>query len=210
MKFLFDLLPVILFFSAYQYYKGHKEAAAELLNSLFASAGLVGGFLPEQSSILVATLVVILATAGQVGWLLLRKKHVDKMLWISLGLIVVMGGATLWLRDPVYLKWKFTVVEWLFAVVLLVSAIAFDKNLIRKMLDEHVVLPDAIWLRLNLAWVAFFVFMGLLNLYIAFSFSEEIWVAFKLYGGMGLMILFIIAQGLFLAKYITDKPEEKT
>jgi intracellular septation protein len=176
MKFLFDLFPVILFFASY-----------------------------KLADIYVATAVAIVATVAQIGWVHFRHGKVDKMLWVSFGLIVFFGGATLLLRDPTFIKWKPTVLYWLFATVLLGSAMLFKKNLIRKMLEEQVSLPDVLWARLNWAWVAFFSVMGLVNLYVAYNYSEADWVNFKLFGGMGLMFAFIIAQGMVLAKYVEEK-----
>ena len=176
MKFLFDLFPVILFFVAYKF-----------------------------SGIYVATGVAIAATFAQIGWVWFRHRKVDTMLWVSLGLITVFGGATLLLQNPTFIKWKPTVLYWLFAVVLLVSATVMKKNLIRKMMEEQMTLPEPLWARLNLSWVAFFAAMGVANLYVAFNFSEADWVNFKLFGGMGLMVAFIVLQGLFLAKYVEEK-----
>lgn len=207
MKFLFDLFPVILFFGAFKHYEGRKDAAAELLNGLFAGLGLSASFEPAQSPILVATIVVILATAAQICWVWFRHGKVDGMLWVSLGLVVLFGGMTLFFRDETFIKWKPTVLYWLFAGVLLFSAAVLRKNLIRKMLAEQVALPEPLWARLNLAWVAFFALMGVANLFIAFNYPTDIWVNFKLFGGMGLMFAFIIAQGLWLARYVE---EEKT
>jgi len=181
MKFLFDLFPVILFFAAYKF-----------------------------AGIYVATGVAIAATFGQIAWVHFRHGKVDKMLWVSLGLIVVFGGATLLLRDPTFIKWKPTILYWVFAAVLLGSALLFGKNLIRAMLEAQVTLPEALWTRLNLAWVVFFAAMGGLNLYVAYNFSEADWVNFKLFGGMGLMLAFIVGQGLVLAKYIPDEKSEET
>ncbi len=181
MKFLFDLFPVILFFIAFKAY-----------------------------DIYVATGVVIVATAAQIGWVWFRHRRVDTMLWVSLGLVVVFGGATLLLHDETFIKWKPTILYWLFATVLLGSATLFRRNLIRAMLEAQVSLPEPLWGQLNLAWAGFFTVMGALNLFVAFRFSTDIWVNFKLFGGMGLMILFIIAQGLVLAKYVPDQEEEKS
>jgi len=181
MKFLFDLFPVILFFAAYKF-----------------------------SDIYVATGVAIVATLAQVAWVHFRHGKVDKMLWISLGLIVVFGGMTLLLHDPTFIKWKPTILYWLFATVLLGSAWLFRKNLIRAMMESQVSLPEPVWGHLNLAWSGFFAGMGVLNLYVAYNFSESDWVNFKLFGGMGLMLVFIVAQGLLLAKYIEDKEEKET
>jgi intracellular septation protein len=181
MKFLFDLFPVILFFAAYKF-----------------------------SDIYIATGVAMAATFGQIAWVHFRHGKVDKMLWVSLGLIVVFGGMTLILRDPTFIKWKPTILYWVFATTLFVSSLAFRKNLIRAMLEQQVALPDSMWTKLNLAWVGFFAFMGALNLYVANHYSEADWVNFKLFGGMGLMFAFIIIQGILLAPYIPDeKSEEK-
>ena len=177
MKFLFDLFPIILFFAAFKAF-----------------------------DIYVATGVVIAATMAQIGWVWHRHGKVDTMLWVSLALVVVFGGATLILHDETFIKWKPTILYWLFAVTLFGSAQFFGKNLIRAMLDKQVELPEMLWPRLNYAWMSFFAVMGVLNLYVAFNYSTDTWVSFKLFGGMGLMILFIILQGVVLAKYI---PEEK-
>jgi intracellular septation protein len=177
MKFLFDLFPVILFFVAFKVF-----------------------------DIYIATGVVIAATMVQIGWVWHRHGKVDTMLWVSLGLVVVFGGATLILHDETFIKWKPTILYWLFAVTLFGSAQFFGKNLIRAMLEQQVELPEALWSRLNHAWTTFFAIMGVLNLWVAFSFSTDTWVSFKLFGGMGLMLVFIILQGVVLAKYI---PEDK-
>ena len=176
MKFLFDLLPVALFFVAFKLW-----------------------------DIYVATAVAIAITALQVGWLKLRGQRVPGMLWSSLGIIVVFGGATLFLQDETFIKWKPTVLYWLFSVVLAVSALGFRRNLIRAMLSEQLRLPEPVWERLNWSWVGFFLFMGIANLYVAYSFSTDLWVNFKLFGGMGLMIAFIIAQSLLLSKYVQEE-----
>ncbi len=204
MKFLFDLFPVILFFVAFKLAEGNSEAAAAIASNLLASFGGDGAVASTQAPILIATAVAILATFGQIAWLMLRRRKIDTMLWVSLGVIVVFGGATLLLRDPTFIKWKPTVLYWLFGATLLIAPTFFNRNLIRKLLEEQVSLPEPVWLRLNLAWVGFFVFMGLANLYVAFNFSLDTWVNFKLFGGMGMMLVFVIAQSIFLARYVED------
>jgi intracellular septation protein len=179
MKFLFDFFPVILFFVAF-----------------------------KVAGIYVATAVAIAATFIQVGWLKLRGKRVEPMLWASLAIIAVFGGATLALQDETFIKWKPTVLYWLFGAVL-AGALAFRRNLIRVMLSEQVQLPDPIWARLNWAWIGFFGFMGALNLYVAYNYSTDNWVNFKLFGGMGLMLLFVAAQAMVLSRYIEDKDERR-
>jgi len=176
MKFLFDLFPVILFFAAY-----------------------------KLADIYVATGVAIAATFAQIGWLLLRKRRIDPMLWVSLGIIVVFGGATLALQNEAFIKWKPTVLYWLFAVILFGGQIA-GKNFMRSMLSAQVQLPDAAWLRLNLSWAGFFAAMGFVNLYVAFRYSTDTWVSFKLFGFTGLMLLFVVAQAFFLARHVEEDP----
>lgn len=175
MKFLFDLFPVALFFIAIQIW-----------------------------DIFVATGVAIAATFIQVGWLAARRKKIPPMLWASLGIIVVFGGLTLYLRDKTFILWKPTVLYWLFGAALAGGA-AFGRNLIRALLSEQMTLPEPVWSRLNWSWVGFFAFMGALNLYVAFNYSEKVWASFKLFGGMGLMILFVVVQSAFLAKYVEEK-----
>jgi intracellular septation protein len=200
MKILFDLLPVILFFGAYKIAGRDPAAAFEL-----ASRGLGDGITLTQAPILLATAVAILATVGQILWVWLRHRKVDTMLWVSLAIIVVFGGATLLFHDPTFIKWKPTALYWLFGGVLTVSALGFRRNLIRKMLEGQVRLPDRVWERLNFAWAGFFVVMGFVNLYVAYNFSEEAWVNFKLFGGMGLMLLFVLAQGFYLSRHIQEE-----
>jgi intracellular septation protein len=175
MKFLFDLFPVILFFIAY-----------------------------KVTGIYVATGVAIAATFLQVGWLVLRGRRIDPMLWASLGIIVVFGGATLLLQDETFIKWKPTVLYWLFAVALAGGALA-GKNFLRVLLKEQMRLPDDVWTRLTWSWAGFFLFMGAANLFVAYNYSTDIWVDFKLFGGMGLMLVFVIAQAMFLAKYVEEQ-----
>jgi intracellular septation protein len=177
MKFLFDFFPVVLFFVAF-----------------------------KLADIYVATGVAIAATFVQVGWLKLRGRRVDAMLWASLAIIAVFGGATLLLQDETFIKWKPTVLYWLLGSVLAGSALLFRRNLVRTMLSQQVRLPDPVWSRLNWSWIGFFAFMGALNLYVAYNYSTDLWVNFKLFGGMGLMLVFVVVQAAFLAKYVEDKP----
>ncbi|HEY7758520.1 MAG TPA: septation protein A [Burkholderiales bacterium] len=208
MKLLFDLFPVLLFFLAYSLGKHAPDTAAAAVGGVLGAIGLGSQVGVDQAPILLATAVAILATFGQVGWLLARGRQVDKMLWISLGIIVVMGGATLWLRDPTFIKWKPTVLYWAFAAVLLGAEFLFARNLIRAMMERQIVLPDAVWARLNLSWGVFFILMGALNLFVAYNFSESAWVNFKLFGGIGLMLVFVLAQGLFLARFVQNEQGE--
>ena len=175
MKLLFDLFPVILFFVAFKIY-----------------------------DIYVATGVAIVASIAQIGWLLVRRRKVAGMQWTSLAIIVLFGGMTLVLHDETFIKWKPTVLYALFAVALLVARYGFGKNLIQAMMGTQIRLPLPIWNRLNLAWSAFFSAMAAANLFVAYGFSTEIWVNFKLFGTMGLTLLFIIAQALYIGRYVQE------
>ena len=179
MKFLFDFFPVILFFVAF-----------------------------KVTDIFVATGVAIAATVAQIAWVLLRRKKVTGMQWTSLVIIVVFGGATLLLRDETFIKWKPTVLYWLAGVVFL-GALAFKQNLVKGVMGEGIELPEPVWFKLAVAWGVFFLFKGTLNLWVAYHFSTETWVNFKLFGGMGLMLAFVVAQAMWIARYLPDEEKAK-
>lgn len=197
-KFLFDLFPVIVFFIAYKI----GDANAEATRSLLAGFGLPLGA-SEKPGIYLATAVAIAASIGQIGWVKLRGHAVETMMWVSLGIIVVFGGATLWLHDESFIKWKPTVLYWLFAAIILGSAL-FGRNVIKAMMGSQMELPAAAWSRLNASWGGFFVFMGLANLLVAFNFSTDDWVNFKLFGSMGLMLVFVVLQSMMLTRYLDE------
>jgi intracellular septation protein len=200
MKLLFDLFPVILFFATFKYAEKSPELAASWMGSLL-------GFVPDDvklAPILLATVVVIAATVAQIVWVRIRHGKVDKMLWVSLVLVVVFGGLTLAFQNEAFIKWKPTILYWVFAGSMAFSAYVLKKNAIKAMLGEQLTLPEPIWTRVNLAWIAFFLVMGVLNLIIAFNFSTDTWVNFKLFGGMGLMLVFVLGQGLLLSKYVEE------
>lgn len=178
MKFLFDLFPVILFFIAFKFF-----------------------------GIYVATAVAIIATIAQIIYCKIRHGKVEKMLLLSGAIIVLFGGATLLLKDPTFIQWKPTILYWLFSAGLVISQLFFHKNPIRAMMEKQITLPNAIWTKLNLAWATLFLALGFLNLYVAFNYSQDTWVNFKLFGITGIMFVFIILQTFMLSKYITS--EEK-
>ena len=198
-KFLFDLFPIILFFAAYRWGTSNPAEAASLLSALglhLASEAKPGVFL--------ATVAAIAATFVQIGWVWAKHRKVDTMLWVSLGLIVVFGGATLLLQDETFIKWKPTVLYWLFALALGLAPVLFERNLIRVLMEKQVTLPDPVWARLNLGWAGFFTFMGVANLFVAFNYSTDTWVDFKMFGTLGLMVLFILGQSIYLARHVKE------
>jgi len=205
MKLLLDFLPILLFFGTYKYAEAHKDWAAAFATEHFGfivSGGIVG---EKEAPVLLSTLVVIVATALQVAWLKARGKKVDTMLWVSLGLIVVLGGATVWFHNETFIKWKPSVLYWVMALALWASANLFGKDILRQMIGDQLKLPEAIWKRLTLMWCAFFAVMGVINIWVAYNFSTDSWVNYKLFGGTGLMIAFMIGQGLYVSRHVEDE-----
>ena len=210
MKILFDFLPIALFFAAFKYAEGNAAWAAAFATSQFGwlvSGGAVG---EKEAPVLLATVVVIVATLAQVAWIKLRGRKVDTMLWVSLVLVVGLGGQTIYFHNENFIKWKPSVLYWVMGLALWLSPLLFGRNLLKVLMGEQIRLPARIWHRLNFAWVAFFGLMGLLNLWVAYTFSTSTWVNFKLFGGIGLMVVFTLAQGLYLGKHIEDEPAETT
>ncbi|HSH97687.1 MAG: septation protein A [Methylophilaceae bacterium] len=176
MKFLFDLFPVILFFVVFKFF----------------------GIYPATAAAMVATII-------QMIWMKLKYGKIEGTLIASGLIIVVFGGATLLLHDENFIKWKPTVLYWVFSVALIVANLVFKKNLIRGLMEKQISLPNNIWNNLNLAWSLFFLVLGFINLYVAFNYSTDHWVDFKLFGTTTLMFIFIIGQGLILNKYINEE-----
>jgi intracellular septation protein len=176
-KLLFDFFPVILFFIAF-----------------------------KLSDIYVATGVAIAATVVQIGYLLVRRRRITVMQWINVGIIALFGGATLLLHDPTFIKWKPTVLYWLGAAVF-AGALAFRVNVVKSIMSEGgLELPEPTWTRLALAWAGFFFFQGALNLWVAYHYSTDTWVNFKLFGGFGLMLAFVLGQALWLTRQMEAHP----
>jgi intracellular septation protein len=205
MKLLFDLFPVILFFATF------KLASSFPAQSLALATTVLGGVIgdgrvpPDQGPILLATATAIVATLAQVGWVMARGRRVEPMLWISLGVIVVFGGATIWFHDETFIKWKPTILYWLFAGALLAGRMVWKRNLVKSLLSEQINVPDAVWDRLMIAWVGFFAAMGVLNLAVAFSVSTETWVNFKLFGLFGLTLVFMLGLGVYLSRHLKEE-----
>jgi intracellular septation protein len=204
MKLFLDFLPLILFFAVFKVADLNAEAAARYATEhlgFVVSGGTVG---VDEAPVLLATVVVMFATLVQIAILLLMRRKVDTMLWVTFGLIVVLGGATVWLHDPTFIKWKPSVLDWAMAAALWLSQAVFGKNLLQVLVGSQLELPARVWQRLNLAWIAFFVAMGVLNLWVAYTFSTATWATFKVFGLTGLMLVFMVAQGFYLSRYLKD------
>lgn len=206
MKILFDFLPIALFFGMFKYAEGNKEWAAGVATDwlgFMVSGGVVG---PTEAPVLLATVVVIAATLAQIVWLKARGKKVDTMLWVSLALVTLLGGATIYFHSENFIKWKPTVLYWVMGTALLVGQLVFNKNGIKSLMGAQMKLPDTVWRTVNFSWVGFFAVMGVVNLWVAFNFPTSTWVNFKLFGGLGLMLVFVLLQAAILNKHIEQGP----
>jgi len=206
-KFLFDLFPIILFFVAYKLGASFPTQAASFATTYLGVFVADGAIPADQAPILLATAIAIIASLAQVGWLLARGRKVDAMLWLSLAVIIVFGGATIWLHDETFIKWKPTILYALFAVILVAGRLVWQRNLIRSLLAEQIDLPAPVWERLMWTWVGFFVVVGVLNLWVAFNFPTDTWVNFKLFGLMGLTLVFALCIGVWLARHLREAPD---
>jgi intracellular septation protein len=207
MKLLFDLFPVILFFAVYKLAGAYAQEAGQLA-STWLGALIAGGQVSEaQAPILLATAVAILASLAQVGWLLARRVRIEPMLWVSLAVIVVFGGATIWLNDETFIKWKPSILYLLFAGVLVTGRLFWRRNFVRSLLGRQIELPEPVWEKLLWVWSGFFALLAAANLFVAYSFSTDAWVNFKLFGLMGLTLAFVVGIGVWLSQHIKEAPD---
>ncbi len=181
MKFLTDFFPILLFFVAYHLY-----------------------------DIYIATAVAIVAAFFQVGFLYVRKQTIEPMHWITLVILVVFGGATLILQDEQFIKWKPSVVNWLFGVVFLGSHFIGKKPLVQRLMEANIAMPAPVWTRLNLMWVVFFMVIGAINVYVFTHYDTDTWVNFKLFGMLGITLVFVVIQALYLARHVQQAETSTT
>ncbi len=178
MKLLIDFLPIAVFFVAFKLF-----------------------------DIWVATGVAIAATVAQIAWLRWSTGKVEPMQWLSLGVIVLFGGATLLAHNETFIKWKPTVLYWLMGGALFIGQLVFRRNLLKTLMGAQMALPESAWRVMNWSWIAFFAVMGVVNLWVAFNFDTDTWVNFKLFGGLGLMVAFVLAQAVYLSRYMKTEAE---
>ncbi len=179
MHALFEYLPLVIFFVFYKF------------GDLYWATGSL-----------------IVTSALQILYYLYQKQPVPKRNWVFFGLIAVFGGLTIFLQDDSFIKWKVTIINTIFALALLISNHMFNKNLIKEMMSENLPLPDSIWNKLNFAWAIFFLTCAVLNIYIAYNFSQETWVNFKVFGLMGLTLVFAIISVFSLYKYLPQDDKQ--
>ncbi|MGZ8183617.1 MAG: septation protein A [Methylobacter sp.] len=178
MKQLIEFIPIILFFIAYKVY-----------------------------DIYVATAVVMVATIIQITYAWFKHRKIESMQWITLALVVVMGGATLYFQDEQFIKWKFSIIEWLFGLAFLGSQFIGKKTFIERMMSANLTMPSLVWKRLNLSWASFFISIGFLNVYVMYNYDTDDWVSFKTFVAPGLMVVFMVVQMIFLYKYVPETEE---
>jgi intracellular septation protein len=205
MKLLLDFLPLVLFFGSFKLAEAQPDRAVDIATAWFGPFASRGAVDADTAPVLLATAMVMLATAVQIGGLLARGRRVDALLWISLVLVLVLGGATLWFHSETFIKWKPSVLYWVMGAGLWISQTFLHRNLLHALMGRQIDLPGVVWQRLNFAWIAFFGLMGLLNIYIAYSYPTAVWVNFKVFGSLVLMLVFLVVQALFLSRFLKNE-----
>jgi len=175
MKLFYDFLPIVLFFMTYKLY------------GIFA-----------------ATAVAILASVIQVGTFWIRFRRTEMMQIVTLVCVLFLGGTTLLFRNELFIKWKPSVIYWAFGIIFVGSQFFGKRNLIQRLMDNKVQLPQFVWNRLNIGWSIFFIILGFVNLYVVYNYSTDTWVNFKLFGTLGLILLFVIIQSLYMSRYVSE------
>jgi intracellular septation protein len=177
MKLLFDYFPVILFFLAFKFY-----------------------------GIYTATAVIIIATAVQVTWFWLQHHRIPGVHLLTFGIVVLFGGATLILHNPIFIKWKPTVVTWLLALLCcgLPIVTKTKRTFLQYLLDQKITLPAHVWIKLNWGWAFFFLVVGAVNLYVIYHYTTKVWVDFKVFGIIGATLVFSVLQSIYMTKYLKE------
>ena len=177
MKLLFEMFPIILFFAVYKF-----------------------------KDIYTATAVAIAASILQIAYTYIKNKKIEPPMIIGLVVIIVFGGATLIVHEELFIKWKPTVLYWIFSSILLIGRLIFKKNFIYELLHKQIEVPSHLWEKMNIMWIIFFAAIGGLNLYVVYNYETDIWVNFKLFGILGCMILFLVIQAMVIAPYLKTNP----
>lgn len=198
MKLLFDFLPIILFFATFKGAEHFSEGSLGLVQSILGD-----GITALTAPVFLATIVAIVATFLQIFWLKLKGQKVEPTLWISLAVIVLFGGLTLYLKNEWFIKWKPTILYWIFGAILFYGNLA-KKNFIRLLMKGQIEMPDAAWGKLQSMWIGFFIFAGFVNLAVAYAFSTDVWVNFKLFGLLALTMIFTIGVAVWMTKQASE------
>lgn len=203
MKFVSDFFSLLLFFVVYLAGEKFPDLAHRYAEILLGGITRDGVIPPDQASILLAIAVAIIVFTVQIMWMLATRRKVSVVQWMSFGILVVFGGASIYFHSDTFIKWKVTVLYWAFAAALWIGIVAFRKNLIRALMEPGgIELPDGVWNRMNQSWIVFFIALGALNLLVAFNFSRTTWVTFKSFGLTVLTLVFALGQGLLISRYL--------
>ena len=203
MKFLLDFLPIVAFFASFKWAEGNPEPVAQWLTQHlgFLVAGGVVGI--KEAPVLLSTLIVVVISVLQILTMKVLRKPIDKMLWISALVVIGLGALTVYFHNENFIKWKPTVIYWVMGTGLFISDIVLKKCVLRAaMTASDIAVPDRGWQTLSWGWIGFFAVMGVLNLYVAFNYPTSTWVDFKMWGGLGLMLVFTVIQGIYLSRHM--------
>jgi intracellular septation protein len=211
MKALFDFFPVLVFFLTFKFYESLPDSVIEMANQLPFVELTAGN---SKDAIFMATLAIIIATLLQniFHWLVYRR--LEKMHLISLGILLIFGTLTLILKNPDYIAWKVTIFNWIFAGVILGSFFIGEKPLIERMMSHAISVPKQVWKKVNLSWGIFFIIVGALNLIVYEIYAKglddiDTWVNFKMFGILGLTLIFMIGQGIYISRHAEEIEEVK-
>lgn len=210
MKLLFDFFPILLFFGVFKVAEIYQQASYGIATTYLSGLVSGGTIRPDQAPIMIATVVAIVATTMQLLYLKLRGRKIDSMLWVSFLIITVFGSLTIYFHDDTFIKWKPTIIYWVFAVAMCVAQFGFRKNLMRQAMETQIKLPEDVWKRVGLSWMIFFFVLGIINLiaaFVVFKGNTSAWVSFKAFGINGILFVFIVGQTLFLSKYIETEEQ---
>jgi intracellular septation protein len=203
MKLLLDFLPIVAFFASFKWAEGNPEPVAQWLTQhlgFLVDGGVVG---IKEAPVLLSTLIVVVISVLQILIMKVMRKPIDKMLWISALVVISLGALTVYFHNENFIKWKPTIIYWVMGTGLFISDILLKKYVLRAaMKAADMVVPDRVWQNLSWGWIGFFAFMGVLNLYVAFNYPTTTWVDFKMWGSLGLMLVFTVAQGLYLGRHM--------
>jgi intracellular septation protein len=202
LKPLLDLLPVFVLFGVFRFARRSPETTQAWVTALFGSVPATGPGAADIAPLILATACAMAATAVQIGWLILKRAKVSASVWLSAFLILVLGGLTVWLQNEWFIKWKPTILNWTFGAVLLGGHWIWRRNLLGALFSSELQLPGPVWDRLLLAWSAFFIAMGAVNLVVVYHFSTDTWVDFKTFGMLGLTFAFAIGTGVYVSSHL--------
>jgi intracellular septation protein len=206
-RLLLDLLPVFVFFVAFKIAKSFPDATTAMVIAYFGTLDGARDQQTELSAVIVASISAIAATVIQITWLLLRRMQVKPSVWISAVLIVVFGGLTVWLHNEWFIKWKPSILYWIFAAALAAGKWIWGRNLLGSLFSNEFDVPDAVWDRLLVAWTIFFVILGAANLVVAYMWSTEAWVNFKTFGLMGFTFGFSLLTAIYMARFLPKQSD---